>query len=319
MRLDFLRAHQPVTKFRKWLTFFINSDKIHHMYDKIDKRARAAQFRDRLSQAIEQSNLSQSGLARQIGVDRSTISQLLSGDGARLPNAQVVGECAAALGVSADWLLSLSDRPESAADLLANSLTLTEAPRALIDEQIFNWHREAAGYKIRHVPAALPDMLKTRAMLEWEYSPHLGRTAEQAIGASQDRLNWIQKAHSDYEIAIPVHELISFAAGVGYYEGLPLDIRLAQIDHMIELIEQFYPRMRIYQFDARRLYSSPVTVFGPLLAVLYVGRNFLAFRDSARVQAFVLHFDQLVRKAEISARDLPQFLEDLRQTAVTPT
>ena len=25
-------------------------------------------------------------------------------------------------------------------------------PRALIDAQIFAWHQEAAGYKIRHVP-----------------------------------------------------------------------------------------------------------------------------------------------------------------------
>jgi hypothetical protein len=49
-----------------------------------------------------------------IGVDRSTVSQLLSAEGARLPNAQVVAECAAALGVTADWLLGLSDRPEQA-------------------------------------------------------------------------------------------------------------------------------------------------------------------------------------------------------------
>ena len=147
------------------------------MQDKIDKRLRAAQFRQRLASAMTTAGQSQAALARHIGVDRSTISQLLSGQGARLPNAQVVGECAAALGVSADWLLSLSDRPETAAALLANSLTLTEAPRAMIDEQIFQWHKEAAGYKIRHVPAALPDMLKTREVLNWEYAPHLGRTA----------------------------------------------------------------------------------------------------------------------------------------------
>ena len=71
--------------------------------------------------------VTQSGLARDIGVDRSTISQLLNGDGARLPNAHVVGECAAALNVSADWLLSLSDRPENTADLLASSIALTPA------------------------------------------------------------------------------------------------------------------------------------------------------------------------------------------------
>lgn len=78
----------------------------------------------------------QSGLARAVGVDRSTISQLLTRDTARMPNAQVVAECAAALGVSGDWLLGLSDKPERAADILAASMQVSEAPRALIDEQI---------------------------------------------------------------------------------------------------------------------------------------------------------------------------------------
>lgn len=283
------------------------------MFTKIDKRARAAQFRTRLAQAMQTRAMTQSALARATGVDRSTISQLLKGAGARLPNAQVVGECAAALGVSADWLLSLSDRPETAADLLATSLTLTQAPRALVDEQIFDWHREAAGYKIRHVPASLPDMLKTRALLEWEYTPHLGRTADQAIGASQDRLAWMRASSSDYEIAMPLHELASFASGTGYYDGLAPDIRAQQFDRIEALYAQFYPRLRLYLFDARRVFSSPITVFGPLLAVLYLGRNYIAFRDTERVQAMTVHFDALVREAAIPARDLPAHLAGLRR------
>lgn len=223
------------------------------MSENIDKRQRAAQFRQRLVAAMDRRGLNQSSLARRIGVDRSTVSQLLGGDGARLPNAQVVGECASALGVSADWLLSLSDRPETAADLMAISLSLTEAPRALVDEQIFSWHREAAGYKIRHVPAALPDMLKTRNLLEWEYTPHLGRTTEQAINASQDRLDWMRGAHSDYEIALPLHEMESFALGTGYYAGLSPAIRREQIDRFMDLNAQFYPGLRLYLFDARRV------------------------------------------------------------------
>ena len=281
------------------------------MPQKLDKRTRATQFRSRLTQAMAQSGLSQSALARAIGVDRSTVSQLLTGSGARLPNAQVVGECASALGVSADWLLSLSDRPETAAALLATSLTLTQAPRALVDEQIFAWHEEAAGMKIRHVPAALPDMLKTRAVLEWEYSPHLGRTATQAINASEDRLNWMRQSQSDYEIALPLHELGSFAAAEGYYRGLSAPLRRAQLTRMAELHDQFYPRLRLYLFDARRLFSAPLTVFGPRLAVLYMGRNYLAFRDTERIAAFTAHFDQLVRQAAIPARDFPAYLARL--------
>nr|WP_170538630.1 helix-turn-helix transcriptional regulator [Ruegeria arenilitoris] len=282
------------------------------MQENFDKRDRAAQFRLRLARAMDQRKMSQSALARTIGVDRSTVSQLLTDTGARLPNAHVVGSCASALGVSADWLLSLSNRPESAAELLASSLTMTEAPRALVDERIFEWHQEAAGYKIRYVPATLPDMLKTRAVLEWEYAPHLGRTADQAIGASEDRLTWMRGAQSDYEIAMPLYEIHSFAHGTGYYDGLPLQVRLDQIDHMLELCEQLYPRMRIYLFDAKRLYSAPVTIFGPLLCVFYAGSHYMAFRDRDRIEVFTRHFDTLVREADLTARHFPTHLRQLR-------
>ncbi len=256
--------------------------------------------------------LSQAALARQIGVDRSSVSQLLTPDTTRLPNAQVIGECATVLGVSSDWLLGLSDRPEQAADLIAAAMTITEAPRALVDERIFGWHQEAAGYKIRHVPAGLPDMLKTHEMLRWEYEPSLGRTTEQAIGASQDRLTWMRQARSDYEIALPLHELDNFANGTGYYAGLPAQVRRDQIDHLTALHDQLYPSLRVFLFDAHRLFSAPITVFGPLLAVVYLGRNYLAFRDTERVQAISRHFDQLVREAQVSSRQLPVELQRLR-------
>jgi len=283
------------------------------MLEKTDKRLRADLFRQRLTSALNERGTNQSALARAVGVDRSTISQLLKGTGARLPNAQVVGECARALGVSADWLLGLTDRPETAADILATTMSLTEAPRALVDEQIFQWHKEAAGYKIRHVPAGLSDMLKTREMLEWEYTPHLGRSTQQAIGASEDRLAWMRGTQSDYEIAMPLFEIHSLVRGEGYYAGLPRDVREAQVDRLLEVTQQLYPRLRVYLYDARRLYSAPITIFGPLLAVVYIGQNYMAFRDTERVQALTQHFDHLVREAHVTARQLPDHLRALRE------
>ena len=277
----------------------------------LDKRDRAQLFRTRLAEAMAGRAVTQSALARRAGVDRSTISQLLVSD-KRMPNAQLAADCAEALGVSADWLLGLSGRPEPVADLLAMSLSETEAPRALIDEAIFGWHQEAAGYKIRHVPATLPDMLKTKAMVEWEYEPQLGRTADQAIGAFEDRLAWMRGARSDYEIALPLHEVQSFAHGTGYYTGLPPEVRLDQMDRMIHLTQSLYPALRLYLFDAHRVFSSPITVFGPLLAVLYLGRHYLAFRESSRVDSFSRHFDWLVREATLGAREVPGHLQALR-------
>ncbi|WP_422074554.1 helix-turn-helix domain-containing protein [Sulfitobacter geojensis] len=277
------------------------------------KLTRAQDFRLRLAQALKDSGITQSALARGIGADRSTLSQALSDTGTRLPGAHVIGACASVLGVSSDWLLGLSDRRETAADLLSNSFEVSHAPRALVDEQIFEWHREAAGYKIRHVPATLPDMLKTEEMLTWEYGPHLGRTAKQAINASQDRLNWMREAGSEYEIALPLYEIDCFIRATGYYAGLPVAIRRAQTDQLIALTEQLYPRLRIYQFDARRLYSAPVTIFGPLLAVFYTGGHYMAFRDRRRIETFTSDFDTLVREARYTAREFPTLLTEMRQ------
>lgn len=282
------------------------------MQAKPDKRTRARLFRDRLAIAMAATAMSQAKLARLVGVDRSTISQLLAENSSRLPNAQVAAECALALQVSADWLLGLTDRPEMGAELLAASIAMTEAPRALVDDQIFRWHQEAAGYKIRHVPATLPDMLKTEAMLRWEYESHLGKSIEQAIGATEDRLGWMRSARSDYEIALPLHELDAFAQASGYYHGLPLAVRQQQLDQLIALTEQLYPSLRLYLFDARRVFSAPVTVFGPLLAVVYLGRHYMAFRDSARVETLTQHFDWLVREAALGARDVTAHLRALR-------
>ena len=282
------------------------------MHDKLNKQARAKLFRTRLGSALQDSGTSQSALARAIGIDRSTISQALGTEAPRLPGAHVVASAARVLGVSADWLLGLSDRPESAEALSAAALSLTEAPRALIDTRIFEWHQEAAGYKIRHVPAALPDMLKTDAFLTWEYEPHLGRTTAQAIHATRERLAWMRETSSDYEIALPLHELQAFASATGYYAGLPAHIRLAQLDHLYQLTEQLYPRMRLYLYDARKVFSAPITIFGPLLAVLYAGGHYIGFRDRDRIETLTAHFDTLIRQAALTARDIPEHITILR-------
>ena len=282
------------------------------MMENLDKRLRSDLFRARLAQAMSARGMTQSALARRIDVDRSTISQLLDGGSARLPNAQVAAEAAAALDVTSDWLLGLSNRPENLDQLMATALTLTAAPRALIDETIFGWHQEAAGYKIRHVPATLPDMVKTRAMMLWEYGPQLGLQAEEAISASEARLAWMRTARSDYEIALPLHELAAFARAEGYYAGLPAEIRLGQIDRILELADQLYPALRIYLYDAHQVYSAPITVFGPLLAVVYLGGTYLAFRDADRVAVLSHQFDGLIRAALVSAREVPDHLRALR-------
>ena len=279
----------------------------------MDKRARSDLFRNRLQKAMELKGDTQSSLARKTGADRSTLSQILAGTTPRLPNGQLVAQCANSLGVSADWLLGLSDQPDSLEQILEQAMTMVDAPRALIDAQIFAWHQKAAGYKIRHVPSGLPDMVKIRSMLEWEYAPSLGHTIDLAIASAEDRLNWMRQAQSDYEIALPIHELQAFARAEGYYSGCPRQIRIEQLKHLAQLTAQLYPVMRFSLFDARKIYSAPITIFGPLLAVIYLGQKYLVFRVPDRIQALSQHFDALIREAEISTRELPAFIGALLQ------
>ena len=287
--------------------------KIHHMADLIDKRDRADLFRLRLAQAMTQAQHSQSSLSRAVGVDRSTVSALLS-PGTRLPNAGLAADCAQALTVSSDWLLGLTARSEPPDTLLDRALQTLPATRALFDATVFDWHRQAAGYKIRHVPATLPDILKTRAVVMWEYREALGSEADQAYAGFAAQLGLLRAMQSDYEIAMPLHEVASFATATGYWHGIPLATRIEQIDHLIALCDELYPVLRLYLYDAHRVFSAPITVFGPHLAAIYLGQAYMVFHDRAKVADVSQHFDWLVREAALSARAAADHFRALRQS-----
>ena len=115
------------------------------------------------------------------------------------------------------------------------------------------------------------------------------------------------------EIALPIHELQAFARAEGYYSGCPRQIRIEQLKHLAHLTAQLYPVMRVSLFDARKIYSAPITIFGPLRAVIYLGQKYLVFRVPDRIQALSQHFDGLIREAEIGTRDLPAVINGLLQ------
>lgn len=268
-------------------------------------------FRERLVEAMSSKGVTKSGLSRAVKVDRSTVGQLLKSDHTRLPNAQLAADAAEVLGVSTDWLLGLTNRPETPGDIVAAALSLSPAERTSADEQLLEWHHEAAGYKVRHVPATLPDILKTKPMLEWEYASVRERRLPEAYGAMQEQLEWLSSGVSDYEIALPIHEIEACAAGTAYYKDVEESIRREQLKFIADQCDLMFPRLRIFLFDAHRVFSSPVTIFGPNLAVVYVGQCYLAFREIERVKALSSHFDWLVREAVVDARNVPTFIRSL--------
>ena len=279
------------------------------------KQERALLFRQRLLSRMEIISMSRSELARRCAVDRSTIAQLLNADDVRLPNAHLAAECASVLQVSTDWLLGLTERSETSAGLLSTACEIADADRTPSDEKILGWHQEAAGYKIRHVPATFPDILKTEAVLAFEYAAFLDKTPQQASNAIQGTLEWLDAPGSDYEICVSTHMIETLIHGVGYWKGLSLEARQAQIKHLISSCQDFYPSLRVYLCDNKRVYSSPITGFGHCLAVVYIGRYYMVFREVRQIQALTQHFDHLVREADIDARSVATAIERMAKAA----
>ena len=74
----------------------------------MDKRDLSNVFRERLKLLLLRSDLNQSAFAEAVGIDRSALSQLLSGASTRLPRAETLMNVAAAHRVSMDWPRAVS-------------------------------------------------------------------------------------------------------------------------------------------------------------------------------------------------------------------
>ena len=279
----------------------------------MDRRDTAQRFRERLGEAMANARVNRSTLAVRIGIDRSTLSQLLSPEADRLPRADTAAAIASALHVSLDWLLGLSQQPKLGADILQESVEVKESARAPVDESLAAWYAEAAGYKIRHVPATLPDLMKTEEVLDYEYRDFAARSADRAIAVSHGRLAYVRLPETDIEIGQSRQSLESFARGEGIWRDLALAARREQIDHMIALIDELYPTLRMFFFDGRTHFSVPYTVFGPQRAVVYVGQMFFAFNTLEHIRVLSRHFDSLVRASTVPAHGAGDFLRELRR------
>jgi transcriptional regulator with XRE-family HTH domain len=279
----------------------------------MDRREVAEIFRTRLSQAIERSELNRAALARKVGIDRSTLSLLLSDDMDRLPRADTAAALASTLQISLDWLLGLSHEARIGADILLESMQITPSDRSPDDAGLARWHREARGYKIRYVPTTLPDLVKTEAVIEHEYKDFVAKSAGQIKVVAQDLLNYSHMPDTDMEICMPIQAITGFARREALWEGLSATATGQQMDRLVQLSDELYPSLRIYLFDALTHYSVPLTVFGPLRAAIYLGQMYFVFNTTEHIRVLTKHFDQLIRGAVVPAEQVPDYLRKLRK------
>lgn len=278
----------------------------------MDKRDLSEVFRERLKTLVQRSGLNQSAFAASVGIDRSALSQLLSGVTTRLPRAETLLTIASAHNVSLDWLLGLS-QDEGVTGEIRESLEIEEAFGGFERTLLAKWHTEAAGTKIRYVPAGIPDLLRTEVLVDYE-ADISNRSRETQAGETQYRIDYNRRPETDMEVCMPRHTLEIFARGLGVWSGLPDRDRKQQLLHMADLLEDLYPTFRLFLYDGRMRYSVPYTIFGHLRAAIYVGDMYLVLYATEPIRTLTRHFDNLIRAADVNAHEAAAYARGLAET-----
>ena len=257
-------------------------------------------FRERLHVVMGRSDLAPSAFANALGIDRSTLSQLLAPENERLPRAETLAAIATLCGVSTDWLLGITSRERPGAEVV-EPVRIEGQANSPIDDRFVRWYAEAeaAGYRIRSVPRSFPDFLKRPEIIRYEYAdwPHVDE--DSSARWAQERRESMRRSELSQEVAVPLQALEAFSRGEAQWSGLAAAERKLQLHTMADLCRDLYPSLAVYLFDLRRTYSAPFTVFGPGRATLYIGTLFFVFTASEHVRALNRRFDDLVRAAVV--------------------
>jgi transcriptional regulator with XRE-family HTH domain len=274
------------------------------------KQDTADTFRRHLLELISRTGLSRARFAARAGVDRSTLTQLLTDDNVRLPRAETIVRIAARHSSSVDWLLGLSEQDHLAADIVPQ-LAIEPDAASPADERLKRWHEEARGFKVRYVPATLPDQLKNDSLIAHE-SGRLGEKAADAwSGVARARIAYAKRPDAEIEVCAPLQSFELFAAGQGIWQGLSAPERLSALRHAAEIVERLYPSYRLFLFDGRERFSVPYTVFGPKRVAIYVGDMYFVFTSTEHIRELTRHFDNLILSARVQPNDASAFLRRL--------
>ncbi len=277
----------------------------------MDKLETVEIFRERLMEVIRRSGQTRSAFAERLGLDRSTLSQLMSGENVRLPRADTIVAIAASEQVSVDWLLGLSQEGQLGTEMVSQAAEIAPGAGTPADACLQRWHAEAAGYKIRYVPSNLPDLMKLEEVIRFEFGTQGAAIPEARRDMAEKRLAYSRRPETDMEACSSLQSVVAFARGESIWHDLPAEIRREQIEWMIQLSDELYPTFRWFLFDGLRSYSVPMTIFGPQRVALYTGPTYLVFNSTEHIRELTRQFDNLIRAAVIQPPDIGGFLTEL--------
>ena len=110
---------------------------------------------------------------------------------------------------------------------------------------------------------------------------------------------------SDFEIALPAFELDSLARPKAI-SWIPRQVLPVAVESAYRSLRTIVPSVAHPSLRRPKAVFGPITVNGPLLAVLYLGRYCIAFSDNESGLSFPMYFVALVREANIPDREIPK-------------
>jgi transcriptional regulator with XRE-family HTH domain len=272
-------------------------------------------FRDRVVQVLSRAGLTYAAFARKAGLDRSTLSQLLTGPMPRLPRAETLAAIARTAHVSVDWLLGLSQREEVGAEIIEAVMQIEPYGNTPAHDAFLGWFKAAQGSRVCTVPIGMPDLLKVDAMLRLEYAAAFDTGAMTPSDAVRRRLEMVRQPHQQLEIATSKDCFAHFASGIGLWSRLTAAIRREQIKHMISLVDELYPALRVFLYEPGQAYSAPFTIFGARRVAIFLGSSYLVLNSAEHILLFASRFDDLIRAAVVQPHQFSTYLRELLRQA----
>ena len=270
-------------------------------------------LRERLAEAIRRVRFEQGEFAERAGVDRTTLSQLLSPANVRLParrHARGLGRGRTTCP-STGW--SGCPTPGRSRPSCSQHTSFEAPGPSPTDERLLGWFGEAADYKIRYVPATLPDLLKTDAVIRFERSradgPDVdaddrddGRPA--GVGPPSGHRDGVLLVGAGDRVVRPRRGHVEPARRRGAAGAARPDDRARR---------RAVPDVPLVPVRRFRRYAAPVTVFGPQRAALYLGQLYLVLTSAEHVRTLSRHFDWLIRDADVQPTSMGNHLARLRK------
>ncbi|HMT93056.1 helix-turn-helix transcriptional regulator [uncultured Thiothrix sp.] len=277
----------------------------------VAKREMGETFQKRLQILLQRSGLNKAQFAESIGVNRSALAQLMSDQLLRLPRAETLCSIASTYSVSIDWLLGLS-QDEHVSSAVSSAMEIEQVINGQ-HTKLGQWHRDAIGYKIRYVPANLPDSLMIEAVIDYERQATQVPLAVRKL-ETNSQLAYNRIDESEMEVCLPLQRLKMLAQGVGIWEKLPKHLRRQQLEHIQRLLDDLYPTYRLFLYDGRKIFSAPLTIFGSQRSVIYVGDMYIVINTLEEIRALTRHFDRLIRNTEVNPHESAEFIQSLLET-----